>query len=251
MKKHSIVLSFILPALILAVWWLVSLYSDVPRAILPSPANVAAAFSDAMRSGLLITDLLISLKRVLQAYVVAAILGLTAGSVMGVSRFAERIISPTLTAIRQIPVIAWIPLLILWFGIGEASKTAVIFIAAFFPITVNAQSGVGSTPETYLEVARLYRLTPLQAFVRIRLPWALPQILTGMKLGLSSSWMAVVAAELIAASSGIGYRLNYARGLMESDLVILCMLVIGLVGFILDLVLSRLLGRAKSFQYNK
>ena len=143
---------------------------------------------------------------------IAAALGICAGSVMGMWHGAYDLLHPFITAVRQIPVIAWIPLIILWYGIGETSKVVVIAIAAFFPITLNTLGGFQSLPSGYLEVARLYRLGVSETFRKVYLPNALPQILVGLKLGLGSSWMAVVAAELIAANSGIGYRLSYSRG---------------------------------------
>lgn len=133
-------------------------------------------------------------------------------------------------------------------GIGETSKVVVIAIAAFFPITLNTLGGFQSLPSGYLEVARLYRLGVSETFRKVYLPNALPQILVGLKLGLGSSWMAVVAAELIAANSGIGYRLSYSRGLLRSDAVILCMLVIELVGILMDKLLTALFRRLLPWQ---
>ena len=129
-----------------------------------------------------------------------------------------------------------------------ASLPVVIAIAAFFPITLNTLGGFQSLPSGYLEVARLYRLGVSETFRKVYLPNALPQILVGLKLGLGSSWMAVVAAELIAANSGIGYRLSYSRGLLRSDAVILCMLVIGLVGILMDKLLTALFRRLLPWQ---
>jgi sulfonate transport system permease protein len=154
------------------------------------------------------------------------------------SETAKRILQPTLTTIRQIPIMAWIPLLILWCGIGEGSKIVVIVIASFFPVMVNTQAGISGTPLEYVEVARLYKLSRVKTFFRVYLPHALPHIQTGLKLGLGVSWMAVVAAELIASTSGIGYSMSYARTLMQSDVVIICMLVIGIIGILMDKIVS-------------
>ena len=184
----------------------------------------------------------------LKGYAIAAVLGISIGSAMGMWRLAYDLIHPLVTAVRQIPVIAWIPLVILWCGIGELSKIVVIAIAAFYPITLNTLAGFHSLPDGYLEVARLYRLGVGETFRKVYLPHALPQILVGLKLGLGSSWMAVVAAELIAASSGIGYRLSYSRGLLRSDAVILCMLVIGLVGIVMDRFLTGFFRRLLPWQ---
>ena len=122
----------------------------------------------------------------------------------------------------------------MWCGIGEASKVVVIVIAAIFPILINTESGIFETPENYIEVAKLYKLNRVKTFTKVYLPHALPQIQTGLKLGLGVSWMAVVAAELIASTSGIGYKMSYARTLMQSDVLIVCMIVVGFVGILID-----------------
>lgn len=232
------VLGLILPVLILAAWWWVTTFTQMSHAILPAISEVGTTFREFLLDGTLQADLGDSLSRVIKGYAVAVVLGIAVGSAMGMWQTTYALVHPLITAVRQIPVIAWIPLIILWCGIGELSKVVVIAIAAFFPIAVNTLGGIQSLPAGYLEVARLYRLSAAQTFRKVYLPHALPQILVGLKLGLGSSWMAVVAAELIAASSGIGYRLNYARGLLRSDAVILCMLVIGVVGIVMDKLLT-------------
>lgn len=236
----KLLLGLILPVVIALLWWIVTTFTNMSHALLPSIPEVWNTFCKFLKDGTLAADLSRSISRVLKGYVIAAVLGLTLGSAMGMWPTLRSMVQPLLTAVRQIPVIAWIPLIILWSGIGELSKVIVIAIASFFPIAVNTLSGIQAVPEGYLEVAKLYRLSRWQTFRKVCFPCALGQILTGFKLGMGSAWMAVVAAELIASSSGIGYRLNYARGLLQSDAVILCMIVIGLVGIILDWILTRL-----------
>ncbi|MDR3314462.1 MAG: ABC transporter permease [Oscillospiraceae bacterium] len=241
--KHwqKILLGLSLPAAILLAWWLATTYGDIPPQILPKPQSVLAVYGGEDAS-VLLGHLLISLWRVVQGFLLASLLGVVFGSLTGVSRVAKSILMPTLTAIRQIPMIAWIPLLILWCGIGEASKIAIIVLAAFFCVFVNTHAGIAETPENFLEVARLYRLSKLRTFFGVHLPSALPQILTGLQLGLGVSWMAVVASELISATSGIGYHMSDARVFMRSDIVIACMLVIGLVGIAMNTALALLFG---------
>ena len=161
---------------------------------------------------------------------------------MGMSKTLCAMLLPLVTTIRQIPMIAWFPLIILWCGIGELSKVVVIVIAAFFPVLVNTLNGIQSTPDSYIEVADLYKLTKLERFTKLYMPHALPDILVGVKLGLGVSWMAVVAAELVAATSGIGFRMNDARSMMRSDKVIVCMILIGLVGVLMDKLVTVLFG---------
>lgn len=245
--KRSL-LGLLLPTAILLAWWWATTFTDISQAILPAIPEIFRTFREFLKDGTLLADLGCSLSRVLKGYAIAAVLGISIGSAMGMWRLAYDLIHPLVTAVRQIPVIAWIPLVILWCGIGELSKIVVIAIAAFFPITLNTLAGFHSLPDGYLEVARLYRLGVGETFRKVYLPHALPQILVGLKLGLGSSWMAVVAAELIAASSGIGYRLSYSRGLLRSDAVILCMLVIGLVGIVMGRFLTVLFRRLLPWQ---
>lgn len=239
MKKiGNIVIGLIVPAVIIIYWWYLTTFTDTPETILPKISSVGSTLKTMIANGSLAADLGISLKRVLEGYLFSAVFGVLMGTLIGMSEVARKLFQPTLTTIRQIPIMAWIPLLILWCGIGEESKIVIIIIASFFPIMVNTQAGISSTPVSYVEVARLYKLSSIKTFVRVYLPHALPQIQTGLKLGLGVSWMAVVAAELIAATSGIGYSMSYARTLMESDVVIICMIVIGAVGILMDKIVS-------------
>lgn len=227
-------LGLLIPILIFILWIYETTFGTIPAGILPSLGMVKDALKSMISSGQLQQDLLISFSRVLKGFFVATLLGLILGTLMGMFRPAREMISPLITVIRQIPIIAWIPLIILWCGIGETSKVVIIVLAAFFQILVNTESGMENTPEGYLEVARLYRLSPWKTFIKVYLPHAIPQILVGLRLGLSVSWMAVVAAEMIAATSGIGYRMSNARSMMQANVVIVCMLVVGIVGVLMD-----------------
>ncbi len=237
-KGKKVVYGLFIPVVIIVVWYFYTTYSNVPDSLLPKIQNVGMAFKEMVSQGQLQNDLAVSFLRVIKGFLVSGITGIILGAMMGMSKKINALLLPTITAIRQIPVIAWIPLIILWVGIGEGSKVVIIVIAASFPVLVNTLSGFTSTPAGYIEVARLYNLNRWQTFIKVYLPHALPQMLVGLKLGLSVSWMALVASELIAASSGIGYRMNDARSLMRSDKVIVCMVVIGLTGIIMDKVIS-------------
>jgi sulfonate transport system permease protein len=235
MKKWvRLLLGLSLPAGGFIAWWLATNFGDIPKQILPTPQTVWKIYADGKSGGKLFEQLFVSLERVVKGFLVASLLGILFGSLTGISKIMKAIMIPTLTAIRQIPMIAWIPLLILWCGIGETSKIAIIVLAAFFCVFVNTHAGIAETPQSYLEVARLYKLSRLRTFGSVYLPYALPQILTGLQLGLGVSWMAVVASELISATSGIGYHMSDARSFMRSDIVIACMLIIGLVGIVMN-----------------
>lgn len=243
MKTNMIrktVLALILPVIVVFAWWYATSFGSIPVGILPDLPRVGSTFISMIQSGQLQEDILISISRVIKGYLFSALFGIILGSLIGMFRTVRELILPTITVIRQIPMIAWIPLIILWAGIGEGSKVIIIVLAAFFPILVNTESGISSTPSGYLEVAKLYKLGSWKTFLRVYLPHALPQMLVGLKLGLGVSWMAVVAAELIAATSGVGYRMSNARSMMRSDIVIICMIAIGIIGIIMDKVIGSL-----------
>lgn len=176
--------------------------------------------------------------RILKGYALAVVFGLAFGVTMGMSEHANRFFGGLFKAIRQIPMIAWVPLLVMWFGIGEESKVAVIFIAAFFQILLNTISGIQRTDKKLVEVGKMYQLSKWRLFREIYLSSALPSIFVGLKLGLSVSWMAVVGAEMIAASSGIGFRINDARALLDYPVVFSGMIAIAVAGVLMDLILS-------------
>ena len=228
------ILALVIPVIIITIWFYTTTYMAIPKGILPTIPDVGQTFLEMLKSGQLENDIAVSISRVLKGYCISVILGVTLGSLIGMYRSIKELFVPVITVIRQIPMIAWIPLVILWCGIGETSKVVIIVLVAFFQILVNTQSGIESTPKGYIEVARLYKLGRWKTIIKVYLPHAIPQILVGLRLGLGGSWMAVVAAELIAATSGIGYRMSSARSNMQSNVVIVCMIVVGLVGVLMD-----------------
>lgn len=229
----------ILPILILVLWVTATSLELFSPAILPSISTVFDSLKSQLDSGQLIKDISISLIRVLEGYLIAAVLGISLGVFMGINEKVNKFFFLTFTSMRQIPMLAWIPLIVLWFGIGESSKIIVIVIAAYFPILLNTMNGIKRTDKKLIEVGNMYNLSKWKLFTKIYFPSALPSIFVGLKLGLGISWMAVVGAEIIASSSGIGYRMNDARSLMQPEVVFVGMLVIALVGIIMDQILTR------------
>ncbi|MDP4145062.1 MAG: ABC transporter permease [Bacillota bacterium] len=238
----------ILPISILVLWEILTRLNVFPPILLPSVEDVVRSFIEQLSSGQLLGDLSVSLIRVLKGYSIAIILGLSLGVFMGVSLRASKFFTIVFDGIRQVPPMAWIPLLILWFGIGETSKIVMIAKSAFFPILLNTINGIRNTPKGYLEVAKMYNIKKRDLFTRVYFPSAVPSIFVGLRLGAGASWMAVVAAELIASDSGIGYRINDARSLMQPDVVIVGMIVIGTVGMLMDLILKRVAKLASRWQ---
>lgn len=228
----------LLPISIFVFWYVVTKTGEVPTVLLPTIGSVMESLGTQIKSGRLIQDISISLMRILKGYSLAALIGITLGVAMGMNEKINRFFIFTFTSIRQIPMLAWIPLLVMWFGIGEESKIAVIFLASYFPIMVNTVSGIKRTDLKLIEVGKMYDLSHWELFTKIYLPSALPSTFVGLKLGLGISWMAVVGAEMIAANSGIGFRINDARSLMQSSVVFSGIISIAIAGVIMDLILT-------------
>ena len=228
-----------LPLAAIAVWQLASAAGLVPSVAMPSPVRVAQAFLVLLSSGELARHVAVSLARVLAGSTAAAALAIGLGVAVGLSPRVERSTDLVLQVLRPIPPIAWIPLAIVWFGIGELSKLYIIFLGAFFPILVSVVAGIRQTEHRFVELARVLGI-PRARFVRhVVLPGATPVIMSSLRVGLGVAWMCVVAAELIAASQGVGYLIMDARQLSQPDVVLVGMITIGLVGKAMDVILTR------------
>lgn len=220
--------------LILLLWQWASASGLFPPQVLVAPADVAATLADLIARGELGVHLATSLKRLIAGFLAGAALGLAFGTGLALSRTFEALFAPMFQALRQVPVLAFLPMLVLLLGIEEGFKIVVVAIAAFFPVALAAFDGVRGLPRSYLEVARLYR-TPLVSLLgRILLPATIPPILTGLRLGLTRAWLVLVACELLAADSGVGQMMEMGRQMFRIDVVLAGVLVSGLVGFTLD-----------------
>jgi len=224
----------VLPVAIVVVWEVVCRTGLVSSYAMPAPEAVVKTAVESIRDGSLWGHILTSFFRVHEGFMLAVTFGLVIGIAMGLSKKAERFFEVTVQILKPIPPIAWIPLAILWFGIGEQSKLYIIFLGAFFPILLNTISGVHNLDPRYLELAEVYEVDRRRLIGRIILPGALPEILTGIRVGLGNAWVCVVAAEMIAASQGIGYMLSNGRSMSRPDIVILGMLLIGIIGKLVD-----------------
>jgi sulfonate transport system permease protein len=235
MQKVKHLIQYIsLSIIILVVWQALSQSGFINQLLLPSPSRIGLTFWDLMKSGDLARHTGISIVRVLAGFGIAAVLGLGLGVAIGLSRTLDRVTELIIQIVKPIPPIAWIPLAILWFGIGEQSKIYIIFLGAFFPIIINTIDGIRQTDHKFVEVAQILAVPRLRFVRQVVLPGALPAIMTGLRVGLMVAWMCVVAAELIAASSGIGYLIMDARQLSQSDVVLVGMITIGVVGKVMD-----------------
>lgn len=225
----------VLPLALLTAWQGATQADLVSPLILPTPHDVALAFLDMARDGTLAANLGISLRRLAAGYALGAGAGLALGAVTGLSARAHRLLWPMLQAVMQVPMLAWIPLLMIPFGISEALKYAGIGIAALAPVLLHANRAFRQAPAGLLDVARIYHLRPWQILTRILVPAACPEIFAGLRLGLTQAWQALVVVELVASTEGIGYVAVMARQVFRLDQMFAAMVAIGLVGFALDL----------------
>jgi sulfonate transport system permease protein len=237
-KANKLFLVTIVPVLLLIVWELCSNWGIVQSTLLPSPSLIFNTFIDLLLSGDLFRHLGVSIGRVLQGYFIGALSGILIGIFCGLFKKTDTALSLILGFLRPIPVIAWVPVFILWMGIDEASKITVIAIGSFWPVLINVIDGIRNVDKKYLEVARILEKNKLQILVKVIFPSALPNIFTGLRVGIGIAWMCVVGAELIAASSGIGYLIMYSRELLQSDVMYVGVFSIGITGFLIDKLLK-------------
>ncbi len=230
----------LVPIGLLALWTIGERFEWLPPQILPTPSEVGTAFMDMARSGDLVRNISISLLRVVEGFAAGGFLGLLLGIAMGLSRTVEDYVKPLFTGIAQVPTIGWIPLLMLLVGIGEPLKILVIAKAALVPVTLNTLAGVRGVPAMYAEVGAVFRFNRWQMLRHVFLPAAIPPIFTGLRYGLTHAWLALVAVELLASSEGLGYLLVWGRQMFWLDTVMVAMILIGVVGFALDRVMSAL-----------
>ena len=227
-------LALALPLAILGLWQLTAWREWISPQVLPAPAVVWATFVDLIRSGDTTTNLGISLVRVAWGFGAGALIGLAIGIAMAVSPAARAYLHPTFLAITQVPALGWIPLLMMFVGIGEALKIIIILKAALVPVALNAYQGIRNIPENYFEVAAVFRFSRAQVIRRVVLPAALPGVFNGLRLGLTHAWLALVTVELLASSEGIGFQMVWGRQLFQLDVVLASIVVIGLVGLFFD-----------------
>lgn len=221
------------PLLVIFLWWLASC-RRLGSGILPGPKGTLDAFAELLRSGELQSHVAISLLRIIQGFLLAAILAIPSGILVASFPGFGQFVLPTLEFLRQIPPVAWVPVLIMILGIGEATKLAVIIYAAFFPIFVNTILGMNQIDHHFWEVARLLQFSRKETLRELILPGAAPSLIAGLRLGLSNSWRALVAAEMLAAFSGLGYMIMAARSLVRMEEMFIGIATIGLLGLFFD-----------------
>jgi len=232
-KARSLALMLLLGATgmaaFLALWTLVSHRLNSP-VLLPPPIEVLKTYGELIADGSLAGDVKASLVRVFAGFMIAASLAVPLALLLAYSRILRGLVMPLIAFVRPIPPIAWIPLAILWMGLGDPPSYFITAIAAFFPIFLNSFVGGSSLHEEHINAARSLGAKPAALLATVMLPSALPMIATGLRIGLGQAWMAVVTAELIAAQSGLGYMIQISRLGLETARVLVGMTVIGLLG---------------------
>ncbi len=232
-------LGLALPALTLAAWWLVTHRGLVKPYFLPTPERTVLAAWRLVAEEDLASDFVVSVRVVAKGFLLGGGLGLLFGVGAGLSRLVERALGPSLDAVRQIPPLAWLPLVVLWVGIGDLAKTVVIAKVVFFPVFLNTLQGIRGVSKEHVEVARVFHLSPWRLARQVIIPGALPSILTGLRYGAGLSWSLVVVAEMLSGRAGLGFLIFRAQELLVTDQLVVVMGVIGGVGFAIDRSLRR------------
>ncbi|GAU04817.1 ABC transporter permease [Burkholderia stabilis] len=236
---------WVLPALLFALWTVGSARGWIAPQILPPPERVVDALADLATSGDLVRHTLISLQRVLVGFAAGSLLGFAIGVALGLSRTLEAYVLPSFNALVQIPVLGWLPFLLLLVGVGEPLKYLLIAHAALVPVTMSTLQGFRQTPPALDEVARGFGYTRRQRIVHVVLPAAIPTLATGVRLAFTKSWLALVVVELVASSEGLGYLIVYGRQLFQLDLVMAAVVVVGAVGLLINRLLDALEARLR------
>jgi sulfonate transport system permease protein len=233
-SSRSALSSILAPVALLALWQLACLSGLFPPQVLVPPSEVAHTLLELARSGELERHIGESMFRLAAGFTIGALAGLAFGATIALSRLAEAALSPFFLALWQVPVIAFVPMLVIFLGIDEPFKIAIVALAAFFPVALATFDGVRGVPKTWFDVARVYRTRLPDLIWRILVPATIPSVLTGLRVALTRAWVVLIAAELLAADSGIGQMMEMGRQLFRIDVVLAGVVVSGLIGFALD-----------------
>jgi len=225
---------FILPGLIIICWEILVLFDVLDSQFISSPFEIIRVFFKLLFAGNLLLDIFMSLQRVIVGFLLAAPTAISLGILSGYNKNISNLIIPLVEILRPIPPIAWIPIAILLFGLGNMPAYAIVFLGSFFPIFSSAYFGVKSINNTYINIARSFEMKRLEFIKYILLPASMPAIFSGLRIGLGVAWMSVIAAELIGAQSGLGYMIQMNRLLLQTDKVIAGMIAIGITGFLMN-----------------
>jgi sulfonate transport system permease protein len=232
--RLSLLTQWALPLGIVVAWQALSVVGLIPGRVLPAPSDVVAAGWKLLQSGELLRNIWVSFLRAIVGFAIGGGIGFAFGLANGLSRGSERVFDSTLQMVRNIPHLALIPLVILWFGIDEEAKLFLVALGVFFPIYINTQHGIRTVDPQLVEMGRTYGMSATTLFWRVILPGALPSIFVGLRYALGIMWLTLIVAETISASSGIGYMAMQAREFLLVDIVVLSILIYALLGKLAD-----------------
>lgn len=231
-------LGLVLPALILVAWQLSTAAGVFSPVQLPAPRAVLEAGTDLIARNELFNHVGISAQRVIIGFLAGAALGVSLGALVGLSKIAEVLLGPTIGALRAVPSLAWVPLLILWMKIGEDSKVTLIIIGAFFPVFTTVSLALRHVDKNLVEAARAFGLKGLKLLTTVQLPAVVPSLFSGLRLALAQAWLFLVAAELIAASMGLGFLLTDSQNNGRTDRLLLAIVLLAVLGKATDALLG-------------
>lgn len=224
----------LLPVALIALWYGLSTAGVFTAVQLPSPTKVIAAGFELAQRGDLLTHVAISTQRVLLGFLIGAVLGLVLGALIGLAVPARLVAAPTIGALRAVPSLAWVPLLLLWVGIGENSKVTLVAIGAFFPVYTTVSAALAHVDVKLVEAAQAFGLKGIRLFTTVQLPAVLPSVVSGFRLALAQAWLFLVAAELLGASMGLGYLLTDSQNNGRTDRMLLSIVLLAILGKLTD-----------------
>lgn len=231
-------LGAVIPVVLVIIWAYVTNSGMVAQSKLPTPQSVFSAGTSLFADGTLMTHIGISVQRVLLGFVIGGVLGLVVGSLVGLSRVFSEMFSPLIGALRAVPSLAWVPLLLIWLHYGENSKVTLVAIGAFFPVFTTVASGLRHVDKNLVEAARAFGYTGLRLLRTVQLPAVVPSIFSGLRLALAQAWLFLVAAELLGASMGLGFLLTDSQNNGRTDRLILAIILLAVLGKITDALLG-------------
>jgi sulfonate transport system permease protein len=237
-------LGIVLPVSLFALWQTAATSGAFSSSQLPPPIDVVLAAKELYERETLFAHIGVSAQRVGIGFAIGAIIGIILGSLVGLSKIVSQLLTPIISAIRAVPSLAWVPLLLIWLGIYEEPKLTLIAIGAFFPVFTTVAAGLKSVDRNLIEVGRTYGLRGPSLVAQILIPAAAPQILSGLRLGLAQSWLFLVAAELIASSQGLGFLLLDSQNTGRTDILFLTILLLAVLGKFTDWLLGLVEKRA-------
>jgi taurine transport system permease protein len=247
-EGSSLGMNIVSIAAILALWWTATHLGWIKPLFLPKPESIWFAFKQAINGDLdghtLWVHFMWSMYRVFAAFFLAVLIGIPVGIAMGVSRIARGIFDPPVEFYRPLPPLAYLPLMIIWFGIGELAKIILLFLSIFAPVVLAAKAGVKSIAQEQIQAARSMGASTFQVIRHVILPGAMPEILVGLRIGMGVGWTTLVAAEMVAADAGLGKMVFNASNFLRTDVVILGILAIGFVAYIFEILMRWLEGWA-------